>query len=165
MVMTRDLVGREPEREIPGIMLDEKADEPLVRAERRAMDAEGRLLGVVAVLIDEAELGGHGEIHLIGGEGEFAADDAPDLHVNLGTVEGGLVGHLHVVNLGINEHLPDHVLGLLPKRGLVDVFFTEPFRRMRAERMTYFSMPKILKYFRYISFTALNSDANCSAVQ
>ena len=49
------LLGREPEREVAGVMLDEEADETLVRAERRAVDAERRLLGVVAVLVDEAE--------------------------------------------------------------------------------------------------------------
>ena len=45
VVIKRDdahLVGREPEREVARVMLDEKTDEPLVRAERRAMDAAGR---------------------------------------------------------------------------------------------------------------------------
>ena len=42
------LLRREPEREVAGVMFDQKADEPLVRAERRAMDAERRLLRVVA---------------------------------------------------------------------------------------------------------------------
>ena len=36
-------------------MLDQEADEPLVRAQRRAMDAQRRLLGVVLVAIDQAE--------------------------------------------------------------------------------------------------------------
>ena len=51
------LIGREPEREVAGVMLDEEADEPLVRAERRAMDAERRLVRVVLVAVDEAEAG------------------------------------------------------------------------------------------------------------
>ena len=45
IVVERDdahLVGREPEREVARVMLDEEADEPLVRAERRAMDAQRR---------------------------------------------------------------------------------------------------------------------------
>ena len=50
-----DLFGREPEREVAGVMLDEEADETFVRAERRAVNAERRLLGVVAVFVDEAE--------------------------------------------------------------------------------------------------------------
>ena len=43
------LLGREPEREVAGVMFDEEADETLVRAERRAVDAERGLVGVVAV--------------------------------------------------------------------------------------------------------------------
>ena len=38
------LIRREPEREVAGVMLDEEADEPLMRAERRAMDTQGRLV-------------------------------------------------------------------------------------------------------------------------
>jgi RNA polymerase sigma factor (sigma-70 family) len=34
------LIRREPEREVARVMLDEEADEPLMRAERRAMDAQ-----------------------------------------------------------------------------------------------------------------------------
>ena len=49
------LLGREPEREVAGVMLDEKADEPFVRAQRRAMDAQRRLVRVVLVAIDQAE--------------------------------------------------------------------------------------------------------------
>ena len=41
-----DLFGREPEREVAGVMFDEKADETLVCAERRAVNAERGLLGV-----------------------------------------------------------------------------------------------------------------------
>jgi hypothetical protein len=35
-----DLLGREPEREISGVMLNEKPDEALVRAERGAVNEE-----------------------------------------------------------------------------------------------------------------------------
>jgi hypothetical protein len=44
-------------------------------------------------------------------------------------------------------------------------FFPRPSRPWVLKRIWYFSMPKIWKYLRYISFTALNSAANCSAVQ
>ena len=46
VVVQRDdahLIRREPEREVTGVMLDEEADEPLMRAERRAVDAQRRL--------------------------------------------------------------------------------------------------------------------------
>ena len=39
-----DLFGREPDREIAGIMFDQETDEPLVRAEWRAMKAQRRFL-------------------------------------------------------------------------------------------------------------------------
>ena len=68
------LFRREPEREIAGVMLDQEADETLVRAERRAMNAERRLLGVVAVFVSEIETARLREIDLVGGDGEFAAD-------------------------------------------------------------------------------------------
>ena len=81
-------------------MLDQEADETLVRAERRAVDAERGLLGVVAVFVNEAEARGYGEIDLVGGDGEFAADRAPDLDVDLRAVEGGFVRHFDVVDAG-----------------------------------------------------------------
>ena len=125
------LLGREPEGEIAGVMLNEEADEALVRAERCPVDAERGLVGVVLVAIDEAELGGHGEVHLVGGDGEFATDGAPHLHVNLRPVERRLVWHFHVVDLRVNQHLPDHVLGLLPQLGFVDVFSPMPLLQVR----------------------------------
>ena len=76
-----------------------------MRAQRRAMDAQRRLVRVVLVAVGQAELGGHGEVHLVGGDGEFAADGAPHLHVNLRPVERRLVGDLHVVDAGFDQHL------------------------------------------------------------
>ena len=128
-----DLLGREPEGEVAGVVLDEEADEALVRAQRGAMDAERRLQRVVAVLVDEAELGGHGEVHLVGGDGELAADGAPHLHVDLRTVEGRLVGHLHVVDARLDQDVADHVLGLLPELRLVDELLAEAGGIVRAE--------------------------------
>jgi hypothetical protein len=42
------LIRREPERGIARVMLDEEADEPLMRADLCAMDAQRRLVRVVA---------------------------------------------------------------------------------------------------------------------
>ena len=52
------LFRSEPQRELTGVMLDQKANEPLVRAQRRAMDAQRSLFGVVAVAIDQAKFAG-----------------------------------------------------------------------------------------------------------
>ena len=45
------LLRGQPEREVACIVLDEEADEPLVRAQRGAVDAQRGLLGVVAVAV------------------------------------------------------------------------------------------------------------------
>ena len=97
------------------------------------MDAQRRLVRVVLVAVGQAELGGHGEVHLVGGDGEFAADGAPHLHVDLRPVERRLVGDLHVVDAGFVQHLAHHVLGLFPKLRFIDVFLAQPFRRGGAE--------------------------------
>ena len=44
--------------------------------------------------------------------------------------------------------------------GSLTYFLPKPSGADVLKRMTYFSMPKSLKYLRYISFTALNSWAN-----
>jgi len=49
------LIRREPEREVTGVMLDEEADEALVRAERRALDAQRRLVGIILVALGQAQ--------------------------------------------------------------------------------------------------------------
>src|SRR5205823_5041549 len=45
------LFRRQPEREIAGVMLDQKSDETFVRAKWRPMNADWNFLGVVAVLV------------------------------------------------------------------------------------------------------------------
>ena len=69
-------------------MLNEETNQALMGAERSAVDAERRFFGVIAVPIDKAEALWHGEVHLVGGNAELAADGAPDLDVNLQSVEG-----------------------------------------------------------------------------
>src|SRR5947207_10173109 len=95
-----DLLRVEPEREVARVMFDEKADETFVGAERRAMDAEGDFLSVIAVLVTKIEAARLGEIDLVGGDCELAADHAPDLDVDLRSVEGGFVRHFDVVDAG-----------------------------------------------------------------
>src|SRR5260370_14988388 len=49
-------------------MFDQKSDEPFVRAERRAMNADRRLLGVVLVFVNEIEPARLREIDLVRSE-------------------------------------------------------------------------------------------------
>src|SRR5256714_1927116 len=128
-----DLLGRKPEREIASVMFDEKADETFVGAERRAMDAERDLLGVIAVFVAKIEPARLGEIDLVGGDGELAADRAPGLHVDLRSVKRSFVRHFDEINSGILEDVSCHLFGLFPKLGLVDKFLSELARVVGRE--------------------------------
>ena len=68
---------------------------------------------------------GHGEIDLVGRDGELAADRAPDLHVDLRAVERGFVRHFDVIDAAALEDAADHVFGLVPELGFVDEFLAE----------------------------------------
>src|SRR5215831_542871 len=103
-------------------MLDEKPNEPLVRSQRRAMDAKRSLFGIVAVAINQPKAFRYGEIHLIGRQGELAPNDAPHLYVNFRAVKCRFVGHLNIIDAGVLERVADHVFGLLPKLGLIYEF-------------------------------------------
>src|SRR4051795_7569135 len=98
-------------------MFDEETDETLVRAERRAMDAERNLVNIIAVAINKIEPARLRKIDLVGCDGEFAADHAPDLHIDLRTVERRLVGHFDIIDTGILENIARHFFGLFPKLG------------------------------------------------
>ena len=60
------LFRRQPEREIAGVMLDQKSDETFVRAKWRPMNADWNFLGVVAVLVTKIKISRLREIDLIG---------------------------------------------------------------------------------------------------
>ena len=126
-------LGREPEGEVAGVVLDEEADEALVRAKRRAVDAKRRGLGVLAGFIDETEARGDGEIDLVGGEGELLADDIPNLDVDLRPVERTFVGHFDKRRAAGDEDIADHLLGLDPQLGVIDEFLPEFLRVVGAE--------------------------------
>ena len=74
------LVPAKARREIAGVMLDQESDETFVRTERRAMNADRDLVGVVAIFVAKIKPARLGEIDLIGREGKLATDDAPGLH-------------------------------------------------------------------------------------
>ena len=128
-------------------MFDKKSNEALVRAQGRAMDAEWRFLGVVPVAIMQPELGGHGEIDLVCGNGEFTADGAPDLDIDLRPVEGGFVWHFHEIDAALNQNIPHHVLGLFPKLRLIHKFLAQLFRVMRGEAHLVFLQSENLEVF------------------
>ncbi len=119
------LVGREPDGEVTGEVLDEEADHALVGAERGAVDAQGRLLLPVAVDEVQVEAPGLGKIHLVGGQGELLADHRPDLHVDLGSIESCFIRHLFVGHVAVIHRPAHHVLGLEPQALVIDVFLAQ----------------------------------------
>src|SRR5215471_15122763 len=94
-------------------------------AQRRAMNADGRFLGVVAILVNQTEPARLGEINLIGRKRELASDYAPDLHIDLRPVKRGLVSHFNIVDSGVLQHVSRHLLGLFPKLRFADKLLSE----------------------------------------
>ena len=101
--------------------------------ERGAVDAQRRLLLPVAVDEGEVEALRHGEVDLVGRQGELLANDAPNLHVDLGAVKGRLIGHFDIRHLAVVHGPAHHCLGLEPQALVVDVFLAQSGFGMRAQ--------------------------------
>src|SRR5947207_9944840 len=112
-------------------MLDQKSDETFVSAQRRAMNAERRLVGVIAIFVNEIETSRLCEIDLIGGKRELAPDHAPDLHIDLRSVKRSFVRHFKIIDSGIFQDVARHLFSLFPKLGFVDELLSELRRIMR----------------------------------
>src|SRR6202034_3135306 len=92
-----DLDGREPEREGPGVVLDEDAKKPFHGAVEGTMDHDRLVPFAVFAYILKLEAGGQVEVELDRRELPEAAQHVDQLEVDLGTVEGaftldGMVG-------------------------------------------------------------------------
>src|SRR5713226_5478447 len=114
-------------------MLDQKPNEALMSAERRAMNTERRLLGVVLVFVNEIEPARLREIDLVGRDRKFAPDHAPRLHVDLRSVKGRFIWHFNVIDAGIIQNVTRHFLGLFPKLRFIDKLLTKFGWIMRRE--------------------------------
>ena len=95
-------------------MFEQEPDQPLVGAERGSMDAQRCFLDSVFIRKDQVKPPGLGKVHLVGRQGEFLADHTPDLPVNFGAVEGGLVGSFHERYTAIGHGTPHHFFRLHP---------------------------------------------------
>src|SRR2546422_4353737 len=103
-------------------MLDQESDEPFMRSERCAMNADRDLVDVIAVLVAKIKIARLGEIDLVGRDGKLAADHAPRLHVDLWSVKRRFVWHFDVINPRVFQNVARHLFGLLPKLGFIDKF-------------------------------------------
>src|SRR5438477_11050821 len=106
-------------------MLDQEPDKTFVRAKRRTMNADRCLVGVIAVFVNEIESARLREIDLIGRDGKLAANRAPRLDIDLGSVERGFVWVFDIINPGILEHAARHYFGLFPTPRFIGKFLAE----------------------------------------
>src|ERR1043165_1365116 len=95
-------------------MFDQKSDKSFVGPERSAMNAERCFFYVIAISVNEIKPARLREIDLVSCDGELASDHAPDLHVDFRSIEGGFVGHFHIVDSRILEHVAGYLFGLFP---------------------------------------------------
>src|ERR1043166_9997688 len=114
-------------------MFDEKTDEPFMGAERCPMNTKRCLLRVITIFVDEVESSRLGKIDLVGGDGELPSNHAPDLDVDLWSVESGFVRHFDKINPGPFQNVSGHRFGLFPKLRFVDKFLAEFGRIMSRE--------------------------------
>ncbi|MBG9887287.1 hypothetical protein ABE10_12280 [Bacillus toyonensis] len=116
-----DLHGRQPQREVAGIVLEQDREEALDRPEQRAVDHDGTLLLAVPVGELESETLGEVRVDLDRRQLPDTTDRVGGLEVDLGAVEGGLtrdLGELQpagqgYLSQGIGRRLPE-LLGADP---------------------------------------------------
>src|SRR5438132_9595981 len=84
------------------------------------MNAEWNFLSVVAVFVNKIEPARLGEIDLVGGDRKLASDCAPGLHIDLRPVKRGFIRHFDIIDSGIFEHAPRHLLCLYPELWFID---------------------------------------------
>ncbi len=109
-----DLDGGEPERVRAGVVLDQDADEPLHRAEERAVDHRRRLLLVVRRLVGEPEALRHHEVELDGAELPAPPERVLHVDVDLRPVEGALARHLDELDGAAPKRAAQRPLGDVP---------------------------------------------------
>src|SRR5262249_22024449 len=85
-----DLLGRQPEWQLAGRVLEEDRDEALERPEHGAMEHHRRGLGALGRDVAEPEALGHRAVDLYGGERPRALEDVAEVEADLGAVERAL---------------------------------------------------------------------------
>src|SRR5438552_3931494 len=106
-------------------MLDQRSDETFVRAERRAMNTDRNLVGVVAVLVAKFKSARPGAIGLARHYRKLASDHTPRWHIKLRPVKRRFVRHFDVVNPRVFQNVARHLFGLFPKLRFIDELLAE----------------------------------------
>src|SRR5213594_3836761 len=110
------LLRREPQRECTGEVLDQKAHEPLQRAEDRAVDHDGSMRPVVLARVLESEALGLLEIQLDRRPLPLAPDGVVELDVDLRSVERASALVDAVGGAAVLERLLERAFRLVPRR-------------------------------------------------
>ena len=111
----RDLLPVEPQREIPGVMLDEAADEALETPEEHAVDHHRALTLALLVHERDVEALGQVEVDLDRRALPLPPDRVVDLDVDLRRVEDAAALVELVRNFAYAESRPQRLLGLVPE--------------------------------------------------
>src|SRR5581483_4877817 len=119
------LKRRQPQRELSGIVFQQKANKPLVGAQRGPVNDQRRIGAVVLVGVLQFKTAALGKVNLVGSQRKLAANDAPYLYVDFGAIKSRLIGYLNVGYIRFNKHLAHHFLGFLPQFGFVYVLLTQ----------------------------------------
>src|ERR1044072_9331269 len=117
-----DLHGREPRRERATKALDEKRNEALVRAERRAMNAERHGRSARWSPVAPTEPCRLNEVELRGAQRLLGAPKRSNLDVDLRAVERRVTDAGLVVHTARNENVAQHAFRPQPRALVDDVF-------------------------------------------
>ena len=128
-------------------MLDQEADHTFVRGERRAVNAERHFIVTFFICELQVKTLRHGKIHLICGKREFLADGAPNLHIDLGSVERGFILRFHKGDVAIRHGAPHHIFRLQPQALIVHVLLAQTLFGMQTKTHDILVDVKDLKIF------------------
>src|SRR5260221_819099 len=127
-----DLHRRQPEREGPGIVLEQERDEPLEAAEDSPMDHDRPVLGVVGADVHQVEVLRLLVIELDGGALPLPPDRIRDVEVDLRPVERAVLRVDVVGETGRVERRLQLLLRVVPRRDLAEEL-VRPGRELRRE--------------------------------
>ena len=110
------LYRRQPERERPGVVLDQQRDEPLETAENRPVNDDRLMFGVVGPDVLQAEALRNLVVELDRRALPPPADGVGDVEIDLRAVEVAAARVERIRLLGLVERQPELSLGMIPRR-------------------------------------------------
>ena len=97
------------------------------------MNTQGRLAGIIPILVSQTKARRNGKIDLIRREGKLFSNDIPNLDVDLRPVKRPLVWYFHKRRPRSHENITHHFFRLNPKRRLIHKFLPQFLGIMSAK--------------------------------